>query len=153
MNQDKGQLRKDIELVEAGKAILGIEFGSSRIKASLVAPDSRPLASGCFGWENQLKDGIWTYDLSDVWKGVAGCYASLVEDAPAKYSVEPSNFAAMGFGGMMHGYIALDKEGKLLTPSGPGGTTSPAGPARAYAAFGFRHPAALETSPTYIRPS
>jgi sugar (pentulose or hexulose) kinase len=116
VNQDKGQLRKDIELVEAGKAILGIEFGSSRIKASLVAPDSRPLASGSYGWENQLKDGIWTYDLSDVWKGVAGCYASLVEDARAKYSVEPSNFAAMGFSGMMHGYIALDKEGKLLTP-------------------------------------
>ncbi|MGA2545363.1 MAG: FGGY-family carbohydrate kinase [Rectinemataceae bacterium] len=116
MNQDKAQLRENIELMEAGKAILGIEFGSTRIKASLIAPDSRPLASGSYGWENQLKDGIWTYDLSEVWKGVAGCYASLVEDARAKYSVELKRFAAMGFSGMMHGYIALDKDGELLAP-------------------------------------
>jgi sugar (pentulose or hexulose) kinase len=116
VNQDEAQLRKNIEFMESGKAILGIEFGSTRIKASLIAPNSLPLASGSYGWENQLKDGIWTYDLSDVWKGVAGCYASLVEDVRSKYSVELTHFAAIGFSGMMHGYIALDREGKLLTP-------------------------------------
>jgi sugar (pentulose or hexulose) kinase len=116
VNQDKERLQKNIEIMKAGKAILGIEFGSTRIKASLIAPDSQPLASGAYGWENQLKDGIWTYDLADVWKGLAGCYSSLVEDVRKKYSVELKSFAAIGFSGMMHGYIALDKDGKLLAP-------------------------------------
>ena len=108
--------RKNVELIAAGKAILGIEFGSTRIKASLIAPDSLPLASGSYGWENHLKDGIWTYDLDEVWKGVAGCYASLVQDVRAKYSIELKSFAAMGLSGMMHGYIVVDKDGKLLAP-------------------------------------
>jgi len=104
------------ELITAKKAFLGIEFGSTRIKASLIAPDSRPLASGSYGWENQLKDGIWTYDLDEVWKGIAACYASLVEDVREKYRVELNGFAAMGVSGMMHGYIALDRDGKQLVP-------------------------------------
>lgn len=116
MNQDEKQFQKNIEIIKTGKAILGIEFGSTRIKASLIAPDSQPLASGAYGWENQLKDGIWTYELSDVWKGLADCYSSLVADAQSKFSVELKSFAAIGFSGMMHGYIALDKEGKQLTP-------------------------------------
>ena len=73
------------ELIEAGAAILGIEFGSTRIKASLIAPDTTPLASGSHAWENQLRDGVWTYDMADVWKGLAACYASLVEDVRARY--------------------------------------------------------------------
>ena len=68
------------ELIRSGGAFLGIEFGSTRIKASLIAPDTTPLASGSHAWENQLEDGVWTYDLEDVWKGVTDCYASLVED-------------------------------------------------------------------------
>jgi sugar (pentulose or hexulose) kinase len=116
VTRDKKQLRNDAELIGAGKAMLGIELGSTRIKASLIAPDSTPLASGSYGWENQLKDGIWTYDLDEVWKGVAGCYTSLVEDVRAKYSTELKSFAAMGVSGMMHGYIALDRDGKLLAP-------------------------------------
>ena len=113
MNQQQGNAA---ELIRSGGAILGIEFGSTRIKASLIAPDTTPLASGSHAWENQLKDGVWTYDMEEVWKGVAGCYASLVEDVRAKYSLELTSFAAMGVSGMMHGYIALDEEGKLLVP-------------------------------------
>jgi sugar (pentulose or hexulose) kinase len=116
VNQDRERLRSEAELIGAGKAVLGIEFGSTRIKASLIGPDGSPLASGSHSWENQLKDGVWTYDLEDVWKGLAGCYASLVGDVRAKYSVELKGFAALGISGMMHGYIALDRDGKLLVP-------------------------------------
>ncbi len=104
------------ELIRSGDAILGIEFGSTRIKASLIAPDTTPLASGSHIWENQLKDGVWTYDMEDVWKGLAHCYASLVQDVRARYSVELKTAAALGFSGMMHGYVALDSEGNLLVP-------------------------------------
>jgi sugar (pentulose or hexulose) kinase len=113
VNQQQGSAG---ELIRSGGAILGIEFGSTRIKASLIAPDTTPLASGSHAWENQLKDGVWTYDVEDVWKGVAACYASLVQDVRARYSVEMMTVAAMGFSGMMHGYVALDVEGKLLVP-------------------------------------
>jgi sugar (pentulose or hexulose) kinase len=104
------------ELIKSGGAILGIEFGSTRIKAALIAPDTTPLASGSHAWENQFKDGVWTYDMEDVWKGLAGCYASLVQDVRARYSLELKTVAAMGFSGMMHGYVALDAEGQLLVP-------------------------------------
>jgi sugar (pentulose or hexulose) kinase len=113
---DKDQLRNRAELIRTGRAILGIEFGSTRIKASLIAPDSSPLASGSYGWENQLEDGIWTYDLDEVMKGAAGCYASLVEEVLAKYRVELTSFAAMGLSGMMHGYVVLDRDGRQLVP-------------------------------------
>jgi len=112
----KVEVRNAAELIRAGKAMLGIEFGSTRIKGSLIAADSTPLASGSHNWENQLKDGIWTYDLEDVWKGVASCYASMVEDVRTKYGVEVKSLAALGFSGMEHGYIAHDKEGRLLVP-------------------------------------
>jgi sugar (pentulose or hexulose) kinase len=104
------------ELIGSGGAILGIEFGSTRIKASLIAPDTTPLASGSHAWENQLKDGIWTYDMEDVWKGLADCYSSLVQDVRDRYSVDLQTVAAMGFSAMMHGYVALNAEGKLLVP-------------------------------------
>jgi sugar (pentulose or hexulose) kinase len=113
MNQQQGSAS---ELIRSGGAILGIEFGSTRIKASLIAPDTTPLASGSHAWENQLKAGVWTYDMEDVWKGLAACYASLVGDVRARYSLELKTFAAMGVSGMMHGYVALDADGKLLVP-------------------------------------
>jgi sugar (pentulose or hexulose) kinase len=105
-----------IDLIRSGGAILGIELGSTRIKASLVAPDTTPLASGSHAWENQLVDGVWTYDMSDVWRGIAACYASLVADVRTRYSVELTSIAALGISGMMHGYVALDREGALLVP-------------------------------------
>jgi sugar (pentulose or hexulose) kinase len=104
------------DLIGSGQAFLGIEFGSTRIKAALIAPDTTPLASGSHAWENQLKDGVWTYDIEDVWNGLADCYASLVKDVRNRYSVELSSVASMGFSGMMHGYVALDASGNLLTP-------------------------------------
>lgn len=103
-------------MIASGGAILGIELGSTRIKASLIAPDTTPLASGSFGWENQLTDGVWTYAMEDVWTGLAACYASLGQDVRARYSVEIAAVAAMGVSAMMHGYIALDVEGRLLVP-------------------------------------
>ncbi|HEX7490845.1 MAG TPA: FGGY-family carbohydrate kinase [Candidatus Limnocylindrales bacterium] len=104
------------ELIRSGGAIIGIEFGSTRIKASLIAPDTTPLASGSHAWENQLKDGVWTYDMEAVWEGLADCHASLVQDVRARHSVELSSLAAIGFSGMMHGYVALDIDGELLVP-------------------------------------
>jgi sugar (pentulose or hexulose) kinase len=113
VNQQQGNAA---ELIRSGGAALGIEFGSTRIKAALIAPDTTPLASGSYAWENQLKDGIWTYDMEDVWKGLAACYASLVQDVRARHSLELKTVASMGFSGMMHGYVALDPDGKLLVP-------------------------------------
>jgi sugar (pentulose or hexulose) kinase len=104
------------ELIQTGRAILGIELGSTRIKASLIAPDASPVASGWHAWESHLRDGIWTYDMADVWSGLAGAYASLVEDVRSRYSVDLRTVAAMGFSGMMHGYVALDAAGALLVP-------------------------------------
>lgn len=108
---------KDVrELVANGGAILGIEFGSTRIKASLIAPDTTPLASGAHTWENQLEEGIWTYAMDDVWQGLAQCYAALVRDVHTRYGVQLKSVAALGFSGMMHGYVALDARGELLVP-------------------------------------
>ncbi len=104
------------QLIRSGEAILGIELGSTRIKASLITPDTTPLASGWSGWENRLRDGLWTYDMADTWSGLAACYASLVKDVRARYSVELTTVAAMGVSGMMHGYLALDADNQLLTP-------------------------------------
>jgi sugar (pentulose or hexulose) kinase len=104
------------EQIRSGGAILGIELGSTRIKASLIAPDTTPLASGAHAWENQLRDGIWTYDMADVWTGLAGAYASLVADVRARHGAELQTVAAMGFSAMMHGYVALDAAGELLVP-------------------------------------
>ena len=104
------------ETIRSGGAVLGIELGSTRIKALLIAPDTTPLASGSHGWENALVDGVWTYAMDDVWSGLAACYASLVEDVRRRYDVELSKIAAMGFSGMMHGYVALDENDEPLVP-------------------------------------
>jgi sugar (pentulose or hexulose) kinase len=113
MNQNQGNR---VALIQSGGAVLGIEFGSTRIKASLIAPDTTLLASGSHTWENQLKDGVWTYDVDAIWQGLAACYAALVEDVRSCYAVELKSIAAMGFSGMMHGYVALDDDGNLLVP-------------------------------------
>ena len=104
------------ELIQAGKGILGIELGSTRIKAALIAPDTTLLASGSHGWASSLVDGVWTYDVADVRTGLAACYASLVEDVRDRYAIDLTTVAAMGVSGMMHGYLALDVDGRLLVP-------------------------------------
>ena len=108
--------KKAADYIEKGSSVLGFEFGSTRIKAVLIGPDSKPLASGSYTWENRLVDGIWTYDVDEIWKGAAGCFSDLKENVQNQYGITLTRFAAGGFSGMMHGYIVLDKNGRLLTP-------------------------------------
>ena len=103
-------------LLEQGRASLGIELGSTRIKAVLVDADGVPLASGGHAWENQLVDDRWTYALDDVWSGLQACYADLVDDAEERHGVRPTGYAGLGISAMMHGYLALDADGELLVP-------------------------------------
>ena len=99
-----------------GTTSLGIELGSTRIKAVLVDGSYKVIAVGNFDWENQLHDGIWTYPLDLVWKGLQGSYASLKEDVKAKYGVELTKVGSIGISAMMHGYLVFDKDGKQLAP-------------------------------------
>lgn len=104
------------DIIRSGAAVLGIELGSTRIKSSLISPDTTPLASGCHEWENQLVDAVWTYDTEEIWHGLAASYASLVQDVRSRYDVAVTKLAALGFSGMMHGYVALDRDDQLLVP-------------------------------------
>ena len=104
------------EAIKAGKAVLGIEFGSTRIKAVLVDVSHTPIAMGTYDWENRLENNIWTYSLEDIWKGLQGCYKSLADDVEAKYGEKLTTLGALGFSGMMHGYMPFNTEGELLVP-------------------------------------
>ena len=104
------------QVIEAGKAVLGIEFGSTRIKAVLVDEAGKPIASGAHDWENQLVDGIWTYSLDAIWGGLQDCYLDLANDVKKQYGVEIKSLAAIGFSAMMHGYMAFDENDNLLVP-------------------------------------
>lgn len=104
------------QIIEAGKAVLGIEFGSTRIKAVLVDDAGKPISSGAHDWENQLADGIWTYSLDAIWGGLQDCYRDLTEDVKKQYGVEIKTLAAIGFSAMMHGYMAFDENDHLLVP-------------------------------------
>ena len=101
---------------ELERAVLGLELGSTRIKAVLIGEDHRPIASGDYAWENRLENGVWTYDLEEVVKGVRACYRALADDAERKFGVRPRRLAAMGISGMMHGYLVFGRGGELLTP-------------------------------------
>ena len=104
------------ELIKAGKAVLGLEFGSTRIKAVLIDEESKVIAQGNHDWENRLKNGIWTYSEDDIWEGLQDSYANLVKDVKSNYDVDLTEIAACGFSAMMHGYLAFDKDGRLLVP-------------------------------------
>lgn len=99
-----------------GQAVLGIEFGSTRIKAVLIDENNKPIASGAHDWENRLENGIWTYSLEDIWSGLQDCYKKMTEDVQEKYGVAVEKLAAIGFSAMMHGYLAFDRDGELLVP-------------------------------------
>ena len=101
------------ELIAAGKAILGIEFGSTRIKAVLIDEAHKPIAQGAHDWENRLDNGIWTYTLDDIWGGLTDCYAKLAADVEKQYGEKLTRVAAMGISAMMHGYMAFDEKGEL----------------------------------------
>ncbi len=102
--------------IEGGKTVLGIEFGSTRIKAVLIGEDHAPIASGSHEWENRYENGVWTYSLEDVWKGLQESYRNLSNEVLEKYNTPLQTVGAIGFSGMMHGYLAFDKDGNLLAP-------------------------------------
>ncbi len=100
-----------------GRTSLGIELGSTRIKACLIGSDpTEVLATGSFAWENRLEDGLWTYALDDVWQGLQAAFADLASDAEKRHGIRPEAFGAIGISAMMHGYLALDAAGDLLVP-------------------------------------
>ncbi len=109
-------MNTNMKCIAEGKAVLGIEFGSTRIKAVLIDEDYNPIASGAHDWENRLENGIWTYSLDDIWTGLQDCYSKLVDDVKAQYGIPLTRFAAIGFSAMMHGYMPFNKEGELMVP-------------------------------------
>lgn len=110
-------MSKDIKkLIESGQAVLGIEFGSTRIKAVLIDEENNPIASGSHEWENQLVNGIWTYSLDAVWNGLQDSYRDLLADVKAKYDTDIVSLKAIGISAMMHGYMPFNKEGELMVP-------------------------------------
>ena len=102
--------------IESGDTVLGVEFGSTRIKAVLIGVDHTPLASGSYEWENRYENGVWTYHLEDVWTGLQESYRMLSREVFEKYGVQLQTVGAIGFSGMMHGYLPFDKNGILLAP-------------------------------------
>lgn len=104
------------QVIEEGRTALGIEFGSTRIKAVLIDEKGMPLALGSYEWENQYVNGIWTYALEEVWKGLQGCYQDLAQDVKSKYDIILTKIGSLGFSAMMHGYLAFDQEDHLLVP-------------------------------------
>ncbi len=105
-----------IEALTSGRTTLGIELGSTRIKAILVGPDHAPLAIGSHDWENQFVDRVWTYSLDAVWTGLQECVAALFADVERQYGVRPTTVGALGISAMMHGYLPFDEAGELLVP-------------------------------------
>lgn len=102
--------------IEAGKAILGIELGSTRIKAVLINQENKPIAQGSHTWENQLVDGLWTYSIEAIWSGLQDCYADLRTNVKNAYGIEIETLAAIGVSAMMHGYMPFNKKEEILVP-------------------------------------
>ena len=104
------------DVIVSGDTALGIEFGSTRIKAVLIGPDQQPLATGGFEWQSKLVDGKWTYDDDAIWAGLRAAYADLAANVSATHGVALERVGAFGISAMMHGYLAFDKAGSLLVP-------------------------------------
>ena len=104
------------DTIQQGKAILGIEFGSTRIKAVLIDENNTPIAQGSHAWENQLVDGLWTYSIEAIWYGLQDCYADLRDNVRKEYDVEIESLAAIGISAMMHGYMAFNDKDEILAP-------------------------------------
>ena len=101
-------------VIQSGRAVLGLELGSTRIKCVLIGEDHAPIASGDHTWENRLENGVWTYHMDDVWAGIQDAYAALKADVESRYGVKLTHLAALGVSAMMHGYLPFDKDGKQL---------------------------------------
>lgn len=109
-------MAQERQAIVEGSTCLGIEFGSTRIKACLIGPDHRPIATGNHAWANEFDHGTWTYDLDELWIGVRDAIRELFAQAEARYGERPATFRALGVSAMMHGYLALDAGGGLLVP-------------------------------------
>ena len=129
------------QYITSGKAIVGIEFGSTRIKAVMIGPGFTPVAMGIHDWENRLEDGYWTYSLAEIEDGLRDAYAKMAADAKARHGVEVTRLAALGVSGMMHGYMPFDADWRLLTPFRTWRNTTTAEAATELSAlFGFNIP-------------
>ncbi|MDR3069427.1 MAG: ATPase [Propionibacteriaceae bacterium] len=102
--------------IREGRTSVGIEFGSTRIKAALIDADAQVLAWGSHDWENQFADRLWTYSVDAIWAGLQECYADLANDVRQRYGLELTTIGAIGISAMMHGYLAFDAAGELLVP-------------------------------------
>ena len=98
-------------IIKEGRTALGIEFGSTRVKAVLIDEGCTPLASGSYEWENRLENGYWTYSLTEVHTALKSCFKALKEDIKENYGCDFTTTGAIGISGMMHGYLAFDKKG------------------------------------------
>ncbi len=113
MAQDMNAIKASIQ---SGKTALGIEFGSTRIKAILIDENHNVIAAGSHDWENQLVDNIWTYSLDAIWNGLQDCYKNMADDVMEQYGLKLETVGSIGFSAMMHGYMAFDKDDNLLVP-------------------------------------
>lgn len=102
--------------IKEGKTSLGIELGSTRIKAVLITDDFQTIATGTYDWENELNNDVWTYSLNEAWKGIQSCYAQIAADIQSKFHISLTEIGVVGVSAMMHGYLPFSKEGKLLVP-------------------------------------
>ena len=110
------QVAEIAEKIRAGKTSLGIEFGSTRIKAVLIDDTYRTIASGDYGWASHLENGLWSYTIEEIWKGLQAAYGEMASDVEAAYGEKLTHIGHIGFSAMMHGYLAFDEDGELLVP-------------------------------------
>ncbi len=110
------ELKEIRDFIINGKATIGIELGSTRIKTVLTGKDNMPTASGSFDWENSCVNGIWTYSLDEIWEGIRKSYKAMADEVLSLYGIRIRKVSAIGISAMMHGYMVLDKDEKLLTP-------------------------------------
>ena len=104
------------EKIRAGKTSLGIEFGSTRIKAVLIDDEYHTIAAGDYGWASHLEDGLWSYTQEEIWTGLQTAYAKMAGDVETAYGEKLTHVGHIGFSAMMHGYLAFDENGELLVP-------------------------------------
>lgn len=115
-HNDDEQVATIAEKIRAGKTSLGIEFGSTRIKAVLIDDTYTTIASGDYSWASHLEDGLWSYSLDEIWGGLRAAYAEMAGNVESEYGVKLTRIGGIGFSAMMHGYLAFDKDGELLVP-------------------------------------
>ncbi|MDO4343377.1 MAG: FGGY-family carbohydrate kinase [Eubacteriales bacterium] len=113
MNREIQLIKEDIQ---NAKTALGIEFGSTRIKAVLIDSENNPIAAGSHEWENRLENGVWTYTLEDIWSGLQDAYQEMAKDVKAQYGLPLANIGAIGFSAMMHGYMVFNSADELMVP-------------------------------------